>query len=58
MGVNKECSLTEEMGKRQRVRKWVVVMKNYGANLDTVSRFQDVPECMSKVGEIHLMASS
>ena len=28
-----------------------------GAHLDTVSFCQDVPECLLKLGEIHLMAS-
>lgn len=45
------------MGGKQR-EKWVVEMKNNGAHLDTVSICQDVPECVLKLGDIHLMASS
>lgn len=32
--------------------------RSIGAHLDTVSFCQDVPECVLKLGEIHLMASS
>lgn len=45
-GVNDEC------GQREKTQKID------GAHLDTVSFCQDVPECVLKLGEIHLMASS
>lgn len=46
----------EDMEKNNKEFKGVEI-KNDGAHLDTVSFRQDVPECVVKLAEIHLMAS-